>query len=145
MKNIITLIIILSSWLTVYSQVNYTQAELKLKCDSIIEESNTLYRYEMAAWNFTDLFVTKPDIMETIQSCLVYQQGDTIKCIVIDNQAQCTYEASFLYETVPCSEVKACRSLSEYEVRLIEAKKKIQSAFDDDKKYPVYGLSLIHI
>ena len=62
MKNIITLIIILSSWLTVYSQVNYTQAELKLKCDSIIEESNTLYRYEMAAWNFTDIFVTKPDI-----------------------------------------------------------------------------------
>ena len=139
MKNIITLIIILSSWLTVYSQVNYTQAELKLKCDSIIEESNTLYRYEMAAWNFTDIFVTKPDIMETIQSYLVYQQGDTIKCIVIDNQPQCTYEASFLYETVPCAEVKACRSLSEYEVRLIEAKKKIQSAFDDDKKYPVYG------
>ena len=44
MKNIITLIIILSSWLTVYSQVNYTQAELKLKCDSIIEESNTRWR-----------------------------------------------------------------------------------------------------
>lgn len=139
MKNIVTLIIFFSSWLTVYSQVNYTEAELKLKCDSIIEESNVLYRYEVAAWLFTDILVSKPDIMETIQSYLIYQQGDTIKCIVIDNQSQCSYEASFLDELVPCAEVMMRRSLSEYETRLINVKKKIQRAFDDDKKYPIYS------
>lgn len=139
MKNIVTLIIFFSSWLTVYSQVNYTEVELKLKCDSIIEESNVLYRYEVAAWLFTDIFVSKPDIMETIQSYLIYQQGDTIKCIVIDNQSQCSYEASFLDELVPCAEVSMRRSLSEYEAHLINVKKKIQSAFDDDKKYPIYS------
>lgn len=139
MKNIVTLIVVLSSWLTVYSQIDYTEDELKLKCDSIVKEGNTLYRYEAAAWNFTDMFVAKPDIMETIQSYLVYEQGDSIKCIVIDNQSQCTYEVSFLNESVPCAEVVAHRNLSEYEIHLIEIKKKIQSAFSDDKKYPIYS------
>ena len=89
MKNMLTLIVLLSSWLTVYSQESYTEAELKQKCDSIVEEANTLYRYETAAWNFTDMFLPKPELMETIQGILTYQQGDTIKCLVIDNQSQC--------------------------------------------------------
>ena len=41
MKNMLTLIVLLSSWLTVYSQESYTEAELKQKCDSIVEEANT--------------------------------------------------------------------------------------------------------
>ena len=45
MKNMLTLIVLLSSWLTVYSQESYTETELKQKCDSIVEEANTLYRY----------------------------------------------------------------------------------------------------
>ena len=61
MKNMLSLIVVLSSWLAVYSQGSYTEIELKLKCDSIIEESNTLYRYETAAWNFTDMFLAKPE------------------------------------------------------------------------------------
>ena len=44
MKNMLTLIVLLSSWLTVYSQESYTEAELKQKCDSIVEEANTLKR-----------------------------------------------------------------------------------------------------
>ena len=98
MKNMLSLIVVLSSWLAVYSQGSYTEIELKLKCDSIIEESNTLYRYETAAWNFTDMFLAKPELMETIRGVLTYQQGDTIKCLVIDDQTQCTYEVSFLNE-----------------------------------------------
>ena len=78
MKNMLTLIVLLSSWLTVYSQESYTETELKQKCDSIVEEANTLYRYETAAWNFTDMFLPKPELMETIQGILTYQQGDTI-------------------------------------------------------------------
>ena len=109
MKNMLTLIVLLSSWLTVYSQESYTETELKQKCDSIVEEANTLYRYETAAWNFTDMFLPKPELMETIQGILTYQQGDTIKCLVIDNQSQCTYEVSFLNETTPCSEVTTHR------------------------------------
>ena len=38
MKNMLSLIVVLSSWLAVYSQGSYTEIELKLKCDSIIEE-----------------------------------------------------------------------------------------------------------
>lgn len=41
MKNMLTLIVLLSSWLTVYSQESYTETELKQKCDSIVEEANT--------------------------------------------------------------------------------------------------------
>ena len=139
MKNMLTLIVLLSSWLTVYSQESYTETELKQKCDSIVEEANTLYRYETAAWNFTDMFLPKPELMETIQGILTYQQGDTIKCLVIDNQSQCTYEVSFLNETTPCSEVTTHRGLSEYEMHLIKVREKIRSAFADEKEYPIYG------
>lgn len=139
MKNMLSLIVVLSSWLAVYSQGSYTEIELKLKCDSIIEESNTLYRYETAAWNFTDMFLAKPELMETIRGVLTYQQGDTIKCLVIDDQSQCTYEVSFLNESAPCSEVTTYRSLSEYEMNLIKVREKIRSAFTDEKEYPIYS------
>lgn len=67
MKNMLTLIVLLSSWLTVYSQESYTEAELKQKCDSIVEEANTLYRYETAAWNFTDMTLPNRGLIETIR------------------------------------------------------------------------------
>lgn len=133
MKNMLSFVVALLSWVAVHSQNSYTEAELKQKCDSIIEESNTLYRYETAAWNFTDMFLSKPDIMESIQSVLTYQQGDTIKCIVIDNQSQCTYEVAFLNEAAPCSEVAARRSLSDHEMRLIKIKEKIRNQLEDEK------------
>ena len=69
----LTLIVLLSSWLTVYSQESYTEAELKQKCDSIVEEANTLYRYETAVWNFTDMIFAKPGLIETIQNILTYK------------------------------------------------------------------------
>ena len=93
MKNMLTLIVLLSSWLTVYSQESYTETELKQKCDSIVEEANTLYRYETAAWNFTDMIFAKPGLIETIQNILTYHQGDSIKCVAIDKQSYCIYEA----------------------------------------------------
>ena len=109
MKNMLTLIVLLSSWLTVYSQESYTEAELKQKCDSIVEEANTLYRYETAAWNFTDMIFAKPGLIETIQNILTYHQGDSIKCVAIDKQSYCIYEATFLNESAPCSEVTIIR------------------------------------
>ena len=42
MKNMLTLIVLLSSWLTVYSQESYTETELKQKCDSIVEYTANL-------------------------------------------------------------------------------------------------------
>lgn len=139
MKNISILTVLLFSWLSVYSQTDYTEAELKLKCDSIIEESNLLYRYEIASWNFTDMLLAKPDVVKTIQNYLIYQQGDTIKCVVIDNQSKCSYEASFLKDSAPYSESVISRNLSEYEILLINIKGKIRSAFEDEKKYPIYS------
>lgn len=79
----LTLIVLLSSWLTVYSQESYTEAELKQKCDSIVEEANTLYRYETAAWNFTDMIFAKPGLIETIQNILTYHQGDSINVLLL--------------------------------------------------------------
>lgn len=138
MKKHLILIVALLSSLAVHSQVSYSEAELKLKCDSILEESNTLYRYETAAWNFTDMFLAKPEIMETIQGVLIYQKGDTIKCIVIDNQSQCSYEATFLGESAPVTELKTHRNLSDDEARLIKMKEKIRGQLSGDK-YDVYN------
>lgn len=137
MKNILIGAVGLFSWLTVYSQADYSAAELKQKCDSIIEESNILYRYETASWNFTDMLLAKPDILKTIGNYLTYQQGDTIKCIVVDNQSQCSYEASFLTDSAPCSESTVSRSLSAYEKQLISIRGTIRSALEDNKKYPI--------
>lgn len=128
MKNALVLIAILSSWLTVYSQTDYSEVELKQKCDSIIEESNLLYRYETASWNFTDMFLPKKDIMKSIQGVLTYQQGDSIKCIVIGEKSKCIYEASFLTDSKPCTEVTFHRNLSEYEMHLLRIREKIRGA-----------------
>ena len=49
MKNMLTLIVLLSSWLTVYSQESYTEAELKQKCDSIVEEAETILGHVLDA------------------------------------------------------------------------------------------------
>lgn len=138
MKNMLTLIVLLSSWLTVYSQESYTEAELKQKCDSIVEEANTLYRYETAAWNFTDMIFTKPGLIETIQNILTYHQGDSIKCVAIDKQSYCIYEATFLNESAPCSEVTTRRNLTEQEILLAKIKEKIRSELADHEKYPIY-------
>lgn len=139
MKNVVTSIVLLFSCLSAYSQVYYTETEIQQKCDSIIAESNTLYRYEAASWNFTDMLLAKQEVMKTIQDYLVYQQGDTIKCIVVDNQSQCSYEVSFLEDSAPYSESLIPRKLSEYEIQLIDVRRKIRSAFADEKKYPIYS------
>lgn len=139
MKNVVTSIVLLFSCLSAYSQVCYTETEIQQKCDSIIAESNTLYRYEAASWNFTDMLLAKQEVMKTIQDYLVYQQGDTIKCIVVDNQSQCSYEVSFLEDSAPYSESLIPRKLSEYEIQLIDVRRKIRSAFADEKKYPIYS------
>ena len=138
MKNMLTLIVLLSSWLTVYSQESYTETELKQKCDSIVEEANTLYRYETAAWNFTDMIFAKPGLIETIQNILTYHQGDSIKCVAIDKQSYCIYEATFLNESAPCSEVTTRRNLTEQEILLAKIKEKIRSELADHEKYPIY-------
>ena len=138
MKNMLTLIVLLSSWLTVYSQESYTEAELKQKCDSIVEEANTLYRYETAVWNFTDMIFAKPGLIETIQNILTYHQGDSIKCVAIDKQSYCIYEATFLNESAPCSEVTTRRNLTEQEILLAKIKEKIRSELADHEKYPIY-------
>ncbi len=48
MKNMLTLIVLLSSWLTVYSQESYTEAELKQKCDSI--HPSVAEKEKISAW-----------------------------------------------------------------------------------------------
>ncbi|UVV51840.1 hypothetical protein NXY15_16935 [Bacteroides thetaiotaomicron] len=58
-----------------------------------------MYRYETAAWNFTDMIFAKPGLIETIQNILTYHQGDSIKCVAIDKQSYCIYEATFLNES----------------------------------------------
>ena len=83
MKNMLTLIVLLSSWLTVYSQESYTEAELKQKCDSIVEEANTLYRYETAAWNFTDMIFAKPGLIETIQNILTTTRAILLNVLLL--------------------------------------------------------------
>lgn len=94
--------------------------------------------YETAAWNFTDMIFAKPGLIETIQNILTYHQGDSIKCVAIDKQSYCIYEATFLNESAPCSEVTTRRNLTEQEILLAKIKEKIRSELADHEKYPIY-------
>ncbi len=90
------------------------------------------------------MFLAKPELMETIRGVLTYQQGDTIKCLVIDDQSQCTYEVSFLNESAPCSEVTTYRSLSEYEMNLIKVREKYGVHLRMKKNIRYIAIKTIH-
>ena len=132
--SILTAILLISCFSVVYSQTNnYTEAELGQKCDSIIQEGNLLYRYEKATWLFSDMYINKPEIMETAATYLTYEQGDSIKCILIDKEGKCNFEVSFLETSTPCLVRHLYRDLSDYENNLLNTRTKILKNIIDNK------------
>ena len=132
--SILTAIILISCFSVVYSQTNnYTEAELGQKCDSIIQEGNLLYRYEKAAWVFSDMYMNKPEMMETAATYLTYEQGDSIKCILVDKEGKCCFEVSFLETSTPCLVRHLYRDLSDYEDNLLNTRTKILNSIVENK------------
>lgn len=109
-------LLLISCFTIVYSQTNnYTEAELEQKYDSIIQEGNLLYRYEKTAWLFSDMYINKPEIRETAATYLTYEQGDSIKCILIDKEGKCNFEVSFVKRSTLCLVRYLYRDLSDYD------------------------------
>lgn len=134
MKNL--LILVLASVLSfpAFSQSDYTEAELKQKCDSILEEGNLLYRHEAAAWRFTDLYQNNQVLIGSAGGYLAYQQGDSIKCILTDREAkECIFEAAFINETFLCYTHENKRELSAYETELLSARRSIWKELSEKK------------
>ena len=93
-KTFITLLLI-----TIFSGVNaqtsLTEAEIKQKCDSILEEANTLYKYEKAAWITSDMAMDKKEIKKDFGGLLIYQRNDTISAVVLAKEGtKCIYEVT---------------------------------------------------
>ena len=120
MKQIIILISFLSCSLILHAQS--LDAEITQKCDSILQEGNTLYNYEKAAWIFTDMAMAKPTIKKDFNYYLTYEEEDSIKCIAINKQKQCIYEVVFTDNNTPQIERFIFRELSQQESKLLEVK-----------------------
>ncbi|MDD3037027.1 hypothetical protein [Bacteroides sp.] len=145
---ILTAILLISCFSVVHSQTyNYTETELEQKCDSILQEGNLLYRYEKAAWIFSDMYMNKPEIMGNAATYLTYEKGDSIKCILIDKEKKCNFEVSFVETSTPCLVRHIYRDLSNYENNLLETRTKILRNLVDNKydlvTYDGYSLNWI--
>ena len=135
MKQLIILILLFSN-LSLHAQ--FSQDELKLKCDSILQESNTLYKHEKAAWVFTDMFLAKPEIKNAFFKYLTYQQEDSIKCIVINKKMQSIYEVIFTDDNNPQIERFLWRDLTEQEAKLIDIRAKALKEISANQYVAVY-------
>jgi hypothetical protein len=93
MKRIAVLIAFLSLTINLLSQDNV----LQFKFDSIIQEANTLYNYEKAAWNASDLLKEGLSSNSEIGGYVAYHIDDTIIVVYSDiNQVMSIAKFRFL-------------------------------------------------
>jgi len=87
MRTIKILLVTLFFSALAFGQKSVSEVELRQKTDSILNEANTLYRYESAAWVTTDLAMAESNIKDDFGGYLVYVSGDTVKTIVRTTEA----------------------------------------------------------
>ena len=137
-KTVITLLLI-TIFCGVNAQTSLTETEIKQKCDSILEEANTLYKYEKAAWITSDMAMDKKEIKKDFGGLLIYQRNDTISAVVLAKEGtKCIYEVTFKNSfNNPCKESLIVRDLTEVEKSLQQIKKKMFKEVTSDEKYQV--------
>jgi hypothetical protein len=141
MRTIQILLVTLLFSALAFGQKSVSEVELRQKTDSILNEANTLYRYESAAWVTTDLAMEESDIKEDFGGYLVMNSGDTIKSIVKSKKTgRKIYCVSFTKDPrKPVLVEKFDRDLTSLEVKLWTIKDEItQKVFTPEYKVGLY-------
>lgn len=116
-------------------KLELSDAELKIKADSILQEAHLLYKYERAAWLSCDLAVENHEIDSKFGGYLVYEDQGEIKTIILETGTPiCIAEYSYLNDFNKPNRVKIVdRALSEKELSVIYVRGKIISQLSDEK------------
>lgn len=130
------------------AQNKITQEQIKVKIDSILQEGNLLYNHEKAAWISTDKASANKDIRNQIAKSLAYQEGDSIKVIILNKENKCIYDLSYFGDiSIPTHESITLRDLTPKEDKLLSIRDKIVKGIVDQKieieSYQDFGLNLI--
>lgn len=130
------------------AQNKITQEQIKVKVDSILQEGNLLYKHEKAAWLSTDIASANKDIRNQIAKFLAYQEGDSIKVIILNKENKCIYDLSYFGDiSTPAHKSITQRDLTPKEDKLLSIKNKIVSGIIDQKieveSYKDFGLNLV--
>lgn len=136
MKKIALLTLLLVP-LALSAQKKYSKEEIVEITDSILAEGNLLYQYERAAWMSTDLAHADKQVARLFKSYLIYQDGDTIKGIII-NSGDIVVATYLFYQdfTKEYSSDLTRRDLSDKESKLLTARNEILNNLNK-YKYPV--------
>jgi hypothetical protein len=124
-----------------FAQTSMTQVEMKSKLDSILLESEILYRYEKSAISAITFATSDKKLRNNFIEVFTYTEGDTVKAIILSkDRKMCLSELSFCsdYALAKTKNVNA-RILSEKELRLLTIR---QMIFNDISKkgYEIKGL-----
>jgi hypothetical protein len=90
--------------ISLLSVLGFSQSEaMGQKLDSIIQEAETIYRYDKVVWTSYDLMTSKEELYQQIGSYIVYNDGDLYHCVFVDQDlmkeiARFTYSSSDLKE-----------------------------------------------
>jgi len=141
MRTIKILLVTLFFSALAFGQKSVSEVELRQKTDSILNEANTLYRYESAAWVTTDLAMAESNIKDDFGGYLVYVSGDTVKTIVRSKKTgRKIYSVSFTKEPQkPVLIEKVDRDLTSQEAKFWTIKDDItQKVFTPEYKIGLY-------
>lgn len=118
----------------------YTNEEINVKLDSIMQEANLLYRYEHSSWISTDLALANSNVKNNFAGYFTYKKEDTIKTIFFDKEQQ-KIVAEYCFTNnpgKPTTEIISERKFTSKESELQEIKNKITEQLSDKK----YGISI---
>lgn len=122
--------------LALTTTIAFAQDNLQVTLDSILQEAETLYRYEKVAWNATDIISADEELKSKYATYVVYHLNDKTSITFIDNTLKnrfARYSFTNSNLNVPfLSEIETA-PLSELETELLEMKLKIIDKLSDSK------------
>jgi hypothetical protein len=115
--------------------LKYTNEEISLKLDSIMQEANLLYRYERSSWVSTDLALANSTTKNNFGGFLTYKNEDSFKTIILDKELnKCIAEFIFKDDfNKPKTEIVSERELTQNEMTFQKIKNKIIDQLSDAK------------
>lgn len=123
MKKLIWLLLLFPCGFS-FARQSYTDAQIQEKCDSVLREADLLYRYARSAWITADAGLSLRKVKKTMRDFLVYESGDTLRCLIVDEKPRCIYEAWLLGPNAIAASSMERRKLTPEEARLAKVKEK---------------------
>lgn len=123
---LIILTILIAVPILLSAQKTYTEEEINTICDSILIESETLYRFEKTAWIANDMAYEDTDIRNEFRAYIVYERNDSTFCVFLNEDKTCIATYAFFknFDKTALAD-KTHRDLSTEENTLFEIREKI--------------------